>query len=252
VAKIFPINSPAEFSEFLASRRSTRDFLTDPIEPELLEQLFVDALTAPSWSNTRPFQFAIAQGEVRDRISTEFQNRWAALSKATQGGKLSKVKLFINRYGLPTSNKLASKKYVPALLPRAQRVGKEMYEHFGVSRKDRAARNQEWNRNYQFFNAPVEIFIFFHKSLDIFASHDAGLAIENLILSAHARSLGTCLQGAVSVWEDVVRGEFEISNEYQLLCGLALGYPSDSQRNKFGAHRMDPKDLIVPRKQGNK
>ena len=56
-------------SQFLASRRSTRDFLPTPIPQEIINQILTDALTSPSWSNTRPFKIAVATGDVRDRIS---------------------------------------------------------------------------------------------------------------------------------------------------------------------------------------
>ena len=62
--------------------------------------------------------------------------------------------------------------------------------------------------------------------------------IENLMLSAHAHGLGTCAQGAVVIWDDVVRKEFEVSNDYRLLTGLAIGYPTDASVNSFGAHRI--------------
>jgi nitroreductase len=55
--------SGQEISDFLASRRSTRDFLPTPIPQELLEKVLTDALTAPSWSNTRPFMIAVAEGD---------------------------------------------------------------------------------------------------------------------------------------------------------------------------------------------
>ena len=38
-----------QVSEFLASRRSTRDFLDKPIPEEILNQILTDALTSPSW-----------------------------------------------------------------------------------------------------------------------------------------------------------------------------------------------------------
>ena len=68
-------------SQFLASRRSTRDFLPTPVTQEILDQILTDSLTAPSWSNTRPFKVAIATGDVRDRMSNEFLSRWGVLSK---------------------------------------------------------------------------------------------------------------------------------------------------------------------------
>ncbi len=240
---------PQDFSQFLSSRRSTRDFLPTPIPPEILDQILADSLTAPSWSNTRPFKVAIARGEIRDRISAEFLSRWSVLSKIMRKGLLNKLRIIYSRYGLPTSNRRIAKPYPTELKPRAERVGREMYETFGVQRGDREGRDQQWAKNYSFFGAPVELFIFVHKSLSIYAASDAGLMMQNIILSAHARGLGTCAQGAVGIWEDVVRKEFEISKDYRLLCGIAIGYPSDSAINNFKANRIEVAELIAaPRK----
>ncbi len=240
---------PKWISEFLASRRSTRDFLPTPIPQEILDQILTDSLTAPSWSNTRPFKVAIATGEVRDRISNEFLSRWSVLSQIMRKGLKNKLRLIYSRYGLPTSNRTIVKPYVAELRPRAQRVGKELYELFGVKRGDRAARDAQWAKNYSFFGAPVELFIYIHKSLHVYAASDAGLMMENLMLSAHAHGLGTCAQGAVNIWDDVIRKEFEISKDYRLLCGLAIGYPSNSPVNSFKADRIDKSQMIVkPRK----
>jgi nitroreductase len=234
-----------DFSDFLASRHSTRDFLPTPIPQEILDQILKDALTAPSWSNTRPFKVAIATGEQRERISREFLSRWNVLSKIMRKGILSKLRILYSRYGLPTSNRTIAKPYPSELKPRAERLGKELYEVFGVTRGDTTARNAQWAKNYSFFGAPVEIFVFIHKSLHIFAASDAGLMMQNLILSAHAKGLGTCAQGAVGIWEDVVRKEFEISKDYRLLCGIALGYPSESAVNDFAANRIDISEILA-------
>ena len=234
-----------DFSRFLASRRSTRDFLPRPIPQEILNQILKDSLTAASWSNTRPFKVAVATGATRDRISSEFLSRWAALSQILRKGFKSKLRIIYSRYGLPTSNRSIAKPYPPELKPRSERVGKELYELFGVKRGDRAARDQQWAKNYSFFGAPVELFIYIHKSLHIYAASDAGLMMSNLILSAHSHGLGTCAQGAVAVWDDVVRKEFKIPKDYRLLCGIAIGYPSDSPVNAFQAHRIDVSEMVV-------
>jgi nitroreductase len=236
---------PQWISEFLASRRSTRDFLSTPVPDEILDQILTDSLTAPSWSNTRPFKVAIATGEVRDRISGEFLSRWHVLSRIMRKGIRNKLRLIYSRYGLPTSNRSIVKPYVAELRPRAQRVGKELYELFGVKRGDRTARDAQWGKNYSFFGAPVELFIYIHKSLHIYAASDAGLMMQNLMLSAHAHGLGTCAQGAVNIWDDVIRKEFDISKDYRLLCGLAIGYPSEAPVNSFQANRIDVSEMVV-------
>jgi nitroreductase len=214
------------------------------VTQEIIDQLLTDSLTAPSWSNTRPFKVAVATGEVKDRISNEFLSRWGVLSKIMRRGIKNKLRLLISRYGLPTSNRSIVKPYVPELKPRAERVGRELYTLFGVARGDREARDKQWAKNYSFFGAPVELFIYIHKSLHIYAASDAGLMMENLILSAHARGLGTCAQGAVNIWDDVVRREFDIPKEYRLLCGMAIGYPSDSPVNSFKANRIGVEELL--------
>ena len=235
-------------SQFLASRRSTRDFLPTPVPQEIINQILTDALTAPSWSNTRPFKVAVATGEVKDRISGEFLSRWQVLSQIMRKGLRNKLRLIYSRYGLPTTNRSIVKPYVAELKPRAERVGRELYQSLGVQRGDRAARDLQWGKNYSFFGAPVELFIYIHKSLHIYAASDAGLMMENLMLSAHGYGLGTCAQGAVNIWDDVVREEFEVSKDYRLLCGIAIGYPSDAKVNSFQANRIDISELLLKRK----
>ena len=237
-------------SQFLASRRSTRDFIKDkPVPQEILEQILRDALTAPSWSNTRPFKIAIASGDIRNRISAEFLSRWAALAKGRNGNWLAKAKLFTSRYGLPTSNRMSAKPYVAELKPRSNRIGAELYGLLGVARGSREERDAQWAKNYEFFGAPTELFIFIHKSLNIWSASDAGLMLENLILSAHAHGLGTCAQGAVVIWDDVIRKEFDVSNDYRLLTGLAIGYPTDAPVNSFGAHRIGFEEIALKPKE---
>ncbi len=235
-------------SQFLASRRSTRDFLPTPVPAEIINQILTDALTAPSWSNTRPFKVAVATGEVKDRISGEFLSRWQVLSQIMRKGLRNKLRLIYSRYGLPTTNRSIVKPYVAELKPRAERVGRELYQSLGVQRGDRKARDMQWGKNYSFFGAPVELFVYIHKSLHIYAASDAGLMMENLMLSAHGYGLGTCAQGAVNIWDDVVREEFEVSKDYRLLCGIAIGYPSDAKVNSFQANRIDVSELLLKRK----
>ena len=231
-------------SQFLASRRSARSFLPTPVPQAILDQVLTDALTAPSWSNTRPYKIAVASGEQRNRISAEFQARWNNVAKHLAGGRWGKFTLLLKRYGLPTSNRLVSKPYHDDLKPGSLRLGAELFGTLGIARDDRRARDAWWGTNYNFYGAPTELFIFIHKSLDIFAASDAGLMMENLALSAHAHGLGTCMQGAVAIWDDVVRDEYEISKNYRLLCGIAIGYPTDAKDNSFKAHRLSPAEIL--------
>lgn len=227
-----------QWREFASSRRTTRDFLPTPISQEILDALLTDAMTAPSWSNTRPYLVAIAQGEVRDRISSEFLARWEQAAKALAGGFWGKLRLLITRYGLPTSDYKVNRKYPKELRPRSAKVGAELYGLLGIARDDHEARRAQWARNYEFFGAPVSLFVFTHSGLGEYSVSDAGLFMQNLMLSAHAHGLGSCAQGASALWADPVRAEFDIPAGYKLLCGIALGYPSNNLVNGFKAERL--------------
>ena len=232
-----------DWAEVVASRRTTRDFLDTPVPQELIDELLQDAMTAPSWSNTRPYLVGIATGEKRDQISKDLLARWDAAGKALRGGTWGKIKLFFTRFGLPKSDYRVFRPYPKELVPRQQRVGSELYGLLGIKRDDHVARQAQWARNYQFFGAPVELFIFTHKGLGEYSVSDAGLFMQNLMLGAHARGLGTCAQGAVALWADPIRKQFEIPKGYKLLCGIAIGYPTDHKVNSFEAERLPIEDI---------
>ena len=233
------------FSDFLSSRRTTRDFLATPIDAKIINQIIVDGLTAPSWSNTRPFKIKVVEGEMRDQISNELLRRWNRLSAARTGGLLEKILLLATGYGLPISDYIMTRKYPKELLERSRRVGKELYGLLGVPRGDARARDAQWENNYRFFNAPTVIFIFIHKKLGVYAAHDAGLFAENLVLSAHANGLGTCSQGAVALWRGAIRKFVKVPKNYKLLYGIAIGIPSKNMVNDFRAHRISPQEIEI-------
>ena len=235
--------TPEIWEQFVASRRTTRDFLSTPIPQDLLDQILTDAMTAPSWSNTRPYLVGIASGEKLNRISAAFLARWAKAAQALRGGVWGKIKLLITRFGLPQSDYKVNRKYPEELRPRSGRVGAELYGLLGIEREDHEARQAQWAKNYEFFGAPTSLFIFTHSGLGEYSVSDAGLFMQNLMLSAHARGLGTCAQGASALWAPPVRAEFDVPKGYKLLCGIAIGYPSDHKVNSFEANRLDISEI---------
>jgi nitroreductase len=151
---------------------------------------------------------------------------------------MGKLKLFATRYGLPKSDYKVFRPYPKDLKPRQQKVGADLYGFIDIKREDSEKRQAQWARNYEFFGAPVSLFIFTHSGLGEYSVSDAGLFMQNLMLSAHAHGLGTCAQGSSALWADPVRKEFKVPKKYKLLCGIALGYPSDDKINKFEAERL--------------
>ena len=223
--------SPEQFHELSASRRSTRDFLDTPIDPKVLEEILNEGVTAPSWSNTRPFMVAVASGEQRDRISNALVKRLRESAELKGMGANPDF-----THVIP---------YPEGLVERSQRVGKGIYDTLGIDRTDTTARFNFLERNYEFFGAPTALFFFTHRGLDHFGTLDLGLYMQTLMLAAKARGIGTCSQGYLGNYPDIIRKEFEISDDYALVCGMSIGYPSDHPINNWQAERLSIAELQV-------
>lgn len=223
--------SEDEYRKLAASRRSTRDFLDSPVDPAVLEEILTDGMTAPSWSNTRPFMVAVATGEQRDRIS-------AALVK--------RLRESADKPGMGMNPDFTHEiPYPPGLIERSQRVGKGIYDTLGIDRADQQSRFRFMERNYEFFGAPVALFFFTHRGLDQFGTLDLGLFMEAAMLSAQSRGLGTCAQGYLGNYPDIIKAEFDVPQDYALVCGMSLGHPSDHPINSWKAERLELGEMVA-------
>lgn len=224
-----------EFQQLARSRRSTRDFLSRPVSNEVLDEILNDGVTAPSWSNTRPFLVAVAEGEQRDRISQKLVARLRENRDVSGMGNNPDF-----RHEIP---------YPPGLIERSQRVGKGIYDTLGIDRADSESRFKFLERNYEFFGAPVALFFFSHRGLDHFGTLDLGLYMQTVMLSAQSFGLGTCAQGYLGNYPDIIKDEFEVPKAYALVCGMSLGYPSDHPINSWQAERLSIDELSAAPKQ---
>jgi nitroreductase len=80
--------------------------------------------------------------------------------------------------------------------------------------------------------APVRIYIGIDERLypEIYAPGiDAGCALENLVLAAHAIGLGACMMyQCESINQEKLRSELNIPEHYRIYCAVVLGYPDEA------------------------
>jgi nitroreductase len=219
----------SQFQKLIESTNSTRDFTSQAIPTDLLDEILQDGMNAPSWSNTRPYLVAVATGEQRDRISNALIER---LRENAEVKGLGHNPDFTHEIPYPEG-----------LLERSQRVGAGIYETLGIDRSDKAARFKFMERNYEFFGAPVALFFFTHRGLDQFGTLDLGLYMQTMMLSAKVRGIGTCAQGYLGNYPDIIKAEFDVPDEYALVCGMSVGYPSDHPINSWRAERLPIENL---------
>ncbi len=223
-----------------------RDFKADPIPAEVLEEILDDARYCASWSNTRPYCVAIASGERLERLSRAYLRAFDASIGIQHRKPLALFKALFG-VGVPRGDFAAWKPYPADLKPRSQKVGKAMYEHMGIARGDRAARDAAARRNLEFFGAPTVLWLFVHKKMLPFSALDAGLMLQTLMVSAQAHGVDSCPIGTLAYWRKPVDAEFDVPPNYRLITGLALGYESDDPLNSFRAEH--PPVVRVPEKE---
>lgn len=234
-----------DVTDFLSSRHSVRDFLEAPVSEDLINRVIEDGLSAPSWSNTRPYRVAIATGAVRDSISAELMNHFQAFRRFNEGNWWQKVTALMSGKVIPWGDFRVPLKNPDDLQPRRIALAKKLFGHAGIERADIAGRNREIGRNFEFFGAPVALFVFARSGMGVYSSLDAGFFAQNLLLSATRRGLGACAQGFLAVWSAPVRKHFDIPAGYKLLFGISLGYPSDAHINDFRPPETTPAEITL-------
>lgn len=212
--------------EAVRTRHSVRDYLSKPIEPKVLEDLFANALRSPSWKNSQPWKVHILSGEKRNRMAELLIERAKKTEPASPDTTWPS--------GFPSEAK-----------KRMFDLGMKLYGVAGIERKDKEARDQFMLRNFEFFGAPTAVFITTEFELNFYIALDIGCFLSTLMLLARGYGLGSVPQAALSAFPEVVRGELGLSDSEKLVCGLSLGYPKpDSDLNTFHTPREEVSNLV--------
>lgn len=193
-------------SDALLERKSVRAFLDKSVSNADIEKILFYARTAPSGTNTQPWQVAVVSGET----------------KAT----LDKVLVEKFRSGDP---KKLDYKYYPdemtlAMKNRRIACGLQMFQTLGITRNDSDKRIAQWEQNYLSFGAPVTLYIFAPKIIQAGSFMDCGMFIQSIMLMAVELGLASCPQAALAEYPNLVRDVLGYSDDMILLCGIALGY----------------------------
>jgi len=225
--------------QILVTRSSKRDFLDRQIPEAIVDEIIETALSAPSASNTQPYKFAIATGSVRDEIATDLTAIFDAANDIKRSRSSMKFLRAWIKGVLPSYDINPVVNYSEELMNRKLSCGSQLYQNLGIERGDTKSRDQQLRKNFEFFGAPVVVFVFINRQSAVHSAFDAGMFMHSIMLSAMDYGLGTCAQGALAIWADPVKKHFEIDSDYKLICGLSMGYPSEDLVNQFSPKKLD-------------
>jgi nitroreductase len=194
--------------EAVESRISCRWFLDKPVDPKIVRDLIAKASRAASGGNLQPWRVYALTGAPLAELK-----RRAAAHIASHDPRHDQAEYPI--YPDPIWDPYKSR--------RAEH-GYQLYGALKIARDDMAGRLDQYKRNFQFFNAPVAVFVTIERKLGPGQWADLGGYIHALMYLARGYGLDTCPQES---WARLYKtvGEFlRTSPEHMLFCAVAIGY----------------------------
>lgn len=237
------------FQEVNLKRRSIRDFQKKEVPQEIIDEILKEALEAPSSSNTQPFMVVVATGETLQKIGDELTTKYKASLTLRKKNIFGKI-LTARKFGLKPNKvyETIQGKYPGIYQERRIKTAIGLYKVLGLKREDKKRRDEEMAKNFSFFGAPCAIWIFANPKMKYTALVDTGIFMQNIMLSATSKGLGTCPQGALNLWRAPVDKYYNVPEGYELVCGLSLGYPTDDVVNSYRPEKIGLEELVVKQK----
>ena len=199
------------FEQCLRQRKSVRAFTSTPVSTEVLRSVFEMAQKASSNCNTQPWSAYVVSGQKCDGLRRAMYQ--AASSDTPPKPDFCEIPQFHDVY--------KSRQFECALA---------MYGAMDITREDKAGRRQAMLRNFEFFDAPHAVFLTMPTALNINSVLDVGSYLQILMLAMTAHGIGSCAQGALALYPDLVREHITIPSEEGVLVGVSFGYERKDAR----------------------
>lgn len=210
-----------ELMEAIRKRKSIRAYTPEPVPRDVMKELLEAALLAPTGSNSQPWKFHVVAGERKKHLDD-------VLLKCLEEGHKTSTELQMGREGGDT-------KAQEAIAGRRTTLMQEVME---ILRNNDVPIEKFVTGSFVYFGAPVAIFITMDQSLAENTLVAVGAAVENLMLLACEKGLGTCWIGMALTYSKEIRENLGIPDSERIITSLALGYPDeDAPINSFKASR---------------
>jgi nitroreductase len=215
-------------SEAVTYRRSVRGFLDKPVDIALVRDVCAKAARAATGGNLQPWHVDLVHGDSMARLKAIMMEKMATRAKETPQYDIYPKEL--------------SEPY----LARRFEVGEMLYGAIGIPREDKMARAIWFSRNFQFFGAPVGLFLSLDRQMGPPQWGDAGMFLQNVCLLLCEAGLDSCPQECWAVFPDTIGGFLELPENRILWTGMAIGYKDpDDPANALVPTRADPSEWLV-------
>ncbi len=194
------------FGRLATQRRSIRAYQAKPVADSLLREVLTLARQAPSGANLQPGSFISVAGLARERLMADLTQGWRSGAQEPEDYS-----------------------YFPTPLPMTLRrrqvaAAKALYGSIGIAQEDRAGRDQQFEQNFRFFDAPVALVATINGDFGSGGYMDFGMMLYGLMLAAQSQGLATCAIGAMASYPGLIRRSLGLDDNTKIVCGIALGY----------------------------
>lgn len=196
-----------DVEEAVASRKSIRAFLPDPVPPSVLKDILEIARRAPSGGNLQPWHAIILTGGPL----ASFCDRLAPSIAKGFGSEERQYDIYPSALTDPYN-------------ARRTKIAEDMYGLLEIPRSDRAARLAWVARNFRFFGAPVGMIVHTPSAMGAPQWADLGMWMQTVMLLLRGKGLDSCAQEAWSLFHTSIRQYLPIPASHVIFAGMAIGY----------------------------
>ena len=195
-----------DVSQAVATRRSVRAFLPEPVDRAVIERVLVKAQRAPSGGNVQPWNAAVLTGEPLDQL-------FATVARVLPQGR----EAYAPEYNIYPKGLTGSYE------ERRVGVGEAMYASLQIPREDKPSRLKWFARNFEAFGAPVLMLVHTPRYMGPPQWSDVGMWLQTVMLLFREEGLDTCPQEAWAIYAPQIRSVVAIPDDHIFFCGLAIG-----------------------------
>jgi nitroreductase len=212
----------------ITSRMSARAFTQQAVPRALLEQILEVASRAPSGTNTQPWKVYVLQGASRDSLVEKVCKAHDAIR--ANPALAADYKESYDYY---------PEKWVSPFIDRRRENGWSLYGLLDIGKADKDKMHAQHQRNFKFFDAPVGLMFTINRVMGRGSLVDAGMLLQNIMISARGHGLHTCPQAAWNGFANIIMPHVGAGEDELLVCGMALGYADANDKvNSFTTPRV--------------
>ncbi len=217
-----------DIMEAIKTRRSIRAYKLDAVSKETMDELLRAAIMAPSGSNTQPWKFYVVGGKRKQQVDE-------LLLKCLDEGRETSNELQQFRAG---GDEAAQEK----MSSRRQELTRAIFD---TLRENDLPIEVFVKGSFKYFDAPVSVFITMDQSQAEGALLSIGAAVENLMLAACAKELGTCWIGMPLMYSKDIKQSLGIPDTERIVTSFCLGYPDpNSPLSSFRSTREEVNSVV--------